>query len=100
MTIQGRKFFALRGSVRRLQDSGVLLLHAPAKQRSRARATILNPELRFPSQSTLSSRSPTIDVADDGLPTNIHVDMLDANKLMSAATQASENLYLQRIRSH
>jgi len=39
-------------------------------------------------------------IADNGLPTVIHMNMLDADNLMSAVTQASKNLYLRRIRRH
>ena len=39
-------------------------------------------------------------IGDPGPPTVIHMNMLDADNLMSAVTQASENLYLRRIRLH
>jgi hypothetical protein len=39
-------------------------------------------------------------IADDGLPAVIHMNMLNADNLMSAMTQASKNLYLRRVRPH
>jgi hypothetical protein len=39
-------------------------------------------------------------IADDSLPTFVHVDMLDANKLLPATTQPSKNLNLGRIGPH
>jgi hypothetical protein len=39
-------------------------------------------------------------VADDRLPTIVHVDMLDAHKLLPSATQASENLNLGCVSPH
>jgi hypothetical protein len=38
-------------------------------------------------------------IADDSLPTIVHMDMFDADNLLSAMTQASKNLNLRRIRS-
>ena len=38
-------------------------------------------------------------IADDGLPTIVHMDMFDADNLLSAMTQPSKNLNLRRIRS-
>ena len=35
-------------------------------------------------------------IADDGLPTVIHMNVLDADKLLPAITQASKQLYLHR----
>jgi hypothetical protein len=43
---------------------------------------------------------PALDVAYDGLPTVIYMNMLDADVLLSAVTQPSKNLYLHRIRPH
>jgi hypothetical protein len=36
---------------------------------------------------------------DNGLPTIVHMDMFDADNLLSAMTQPSKNLNLRRIRS-
>jgi hypothetical protein len=38
-------------------------------------------------------------IADDGLPAIVHMDMFDADNLLSAMTQPSKNLNLRRIRS-
>ena len=38
-------------------------------------------------------------IADDGLPTIVDMDMFDADKLMTAMTQPSKNLNLRGIRS-
>ena len=43
---------------------------------------------------------PALDVAYDGLPAVIYVNMLDANVLLPAVTQPSKNLHLHRIRLH
>ena len=40
------------------------------------------------------------DIADDGPPTLIDVNMLDADKLLPAMTQPAKNLYLHRERLH
>jgi hypothetical protein len=39
-------------------------------------------------------------VADEGLPAVIHMNMFNADNLMSAMTQASKNLCLRRVRPH
>jgi hypothetical protein len=39
-------------------------------------------------------------VADEGLPAVIHMNMFNADNLMSAMTQASKNLRLRRVRPH
>ena len=39
-------------------------------------------------------------IADDGLPTIVHMNVLDADKLLAAVTQASKNLNLRRISPH
>ena len=39
-------------------------------------------------------------IADDGLPAVVHMDMLNANSLLPAGTQASQNFHLHRIRLH
>ena len=38
-------------------------------------------------------------VADDSLPAIVHMDVLDADKLLPAVTQSSKNLNLHRISS-
>ena len=37
-------------------------------------------------------------IADNGPPTIIHMDVLDAHKLVSSSTQAAEDFQLHRIR--
>lgn len=54
--------------------------------------------VRFAVSATVAY--PALDVAYDGLPTVIYMNMLDANVLLSAVTQPSKNLYLHRIRPH
>jgi hypothetical protein len=39
-------------------------------------------------------------IADDSLPTIVHVDVLDAHKLLPAVTQAAKDLNLGGISSH
>ena len=39
-------------------------------------------------------------IADDGLATIVHMDVLDADKLLPAIPKASKNLNLGRISSH
>jgi undecaprenyl pyrophosphate phosphatase UppP len=39
-------------------------------------------------------------IADDGLPTIVHIDVLDADKLLPAVTQASTNLNLGCVSPH
>jgi hypothetical protein len=39
-------------------------------------------------------------IANDGLPTIVHVDVLDAHKLLPAVTQAAKDLNLAGISSH
>jgi hypothetical protein len=39
-------------------------------------------------------------IADDGLTTIVHMDVLDAHKLLPAATQASKDFNLGCISSH
>jgi hypothetical protein len=39
-------------------------------------------------------------VADDGLPAVVHMDVLDADKLLASASKASKNLNLHCISSH
>ena len=39
-------------------------------------------------------------VADDGLPPIVHMDVLDADNLLTAVTQAAENLNLRCISPH
>ena len=39
-------------------------------------------------------------IANDCLSAAIHMDVFDADILVGPMTQASENLYLRRIRSH
>ena len=36
-------------------------------------------------------------IADDGLPTIVHMDVLDVDNLLTAVAQALENLNLSRI---
>ena len=38
------------------------------------------------------------DIADEGLPTIVHMDVLDTHNLLTAVPQASKNLHLHRIR--
>jgi hypothetical protein len=38
-------------------------------------------------------------IANDGLPSIVHMNVLDTHKLMTAITQPSKNLNLRRIRS-
>jgi hypothetical protein len=45
-------------------------------------------------------RIPTSHVADDGLPAFVHMNMLNADKLLPAVTQPSKNLYLGCISPH
>ena len=35
-------------------------------------------------------------IADDGLPTVVHMNMLNSNKLLPAVTQASKDFHLHR----
>jgi hypothetical protein len=39
-------------------------------------------------------------IADDGLPTLVHMNMLDADNLLTAITQASKDLNLHCISPH
>jgi hypothetical protein len=39
-------------------------------------------------------------IANDGLPTIVHMDVLDADKLLAAGSQATKNLNLGRISPH
>ena len=41
----------------------------------------------------------SLHIADDGLPTVVHMDVVDVDKLLTAVTQASKNLRLHHIRS-
>ena len=43
---------------------------------------------------------PAFHIADDGLPTIIHMDVLDAHKLLPAVAQAAKDLNLGGISSH
>ena len=43
---------------------------------------------------------PAFHIADDGLPIIVHMDVLDADKLLPAITQASKNLNLGRKSPH
>ena len=45
----------------------------------------------------LNLRILLLHIADDGLPALVHVDVLDADKLLAAVTQASKNLNLHCI---
>jgi hypothetical protein len=45
-------------------------------------------------------RIPFFDIADDGLPTVIHMDVLDADKLLSTIAKPSEYLDLSRVSPH
>ena len=47
-----------------------------------------------------SSREPFFYIANDCLSAAIHMDVFDADILVAPMTQASENLYVRRIRSH
>jgi hypothetical protein len=60
----------------------------------------IRPQQSLLSLSALTLRIRLFHIADDGLPAVIHMNMLDADNLMSAVTQASENLHLRRIRLH
>jgi hypothetical protein len=77
----------------------------PAGKRDRGRSTSLDRAAPSRSLARLSSTVfrlavsatvgyPAFDVAYDGLPTVIDVNMLDANVLLPAVTQPSKNLYL------
>jgi hypothetical protein len=39
-------------------------------------------------------------IPDDGLPTIVHMDMLDADNLLASASKASKNLNLGRKSPH
>ena len=45
-------------------------------------------------------RFPLFHIADDGLPTIVHMDMFDTDNLLPASTQPAENFHLHRIRLH
>jgi hypothetical protein len=48
----------------------------------------------------LSLLSIVPEIPDDGLPAFVHMNMLDADKLLTAVTQTSKNLNLGRISPH
>ena len=52
------------------------------------------------SLSALTFRVRPSHIADDGLSTVVHMDMLDANVLLPAVTQASKDFHLHRKRLH
>src|SRR5208282_4344836 len=55
---------------------------------------LAKPSLPFAVGATLAYSA--FHIADDGLPTVVHMDVLDADKLLTAVTQASKNLHLHR----
>jgi hypothetical protein len=57
---------------------------------SRGLARLSSTVFRFAVSATVAY--PALDVAYDGLPTVIYMNMLDANVLLSAVTQPSKNL--------
>ena len=65
---------------------------------SRGLARLSTTVFRFAVSATVAY--PALDVAYDGLPAVIDMNMLDANVLLSPVTQPSKNLYLHRIRPH
>jgi hypothetical protein len=54
----------------------------------------------FGMMSCLHRASLAFYIANDCLSAAIDMDVFDADILVTAMTQASENLYLRRIRSH
>ena len=50
--------------------------------------------------SSLRRASLVFYIPNDCLSAAIHMDVFDADILVAPMTQASENLYLRRIRSH
>jgi hypothetical protein len=81
-----------------LTDRGRTVLHLDRAAPSRGLARLSSTIFRFAVSATVAY--PAFDVAYDGLPTVIYMNMLDANVLLSPVTQPSKNLYLHRIRPH
>ena len=46
----------------------------------------------------LTLRLRLLHIADEGLPTIVHMDVLDTHNLLTAVPQASKNFHLHRIR--
>jgi hypothetical protein len=58
------------------------------------------PLVSFRINRHLSGRTRRYHIADGGMPTVVHVYMLDTDKLLPPCTQASENFHLHCIRLH
>jgi hypothetical protein len=70
----------------------------PSRSESTAFSAAPSSVFRFAVSATVAY--PALNVAYDGLPTVIYMNVLNANVLLPAVTQPSKNLYLHRIRPH